>query len=139
MVKLVVQVPVNLLGVSVLAQQASQHPKPLHPEQLCGQAGLPGTPPLTCRISTTPDTTSCNVWATSFIHLFCLKHAAAYPADLQAVHVCHLQTWEMQSMCSLPRHSLPGSRRLLSFTRQQRRHKIRRAMRRQRYAMQTCC
>ena len=84
MVKLVVQVPVDLLGVSVLAQQASQHPKPLHPEQLCGQAGLPGTPPLTCRISTTPDTTSCNVWATSFIHLFCLKHAAAYPADLHS-------------------------------------------------------
>lgn len=61
MVELVVQVPVDLLGVSVLAQQASEHPQPLHPEQLCGQPGLPGTPPLTCHMSTTPDSTPCNV------------------------------------------------------------------------------
>ena len=49
--------PVNLLGVSVLAQQAAQHPQPLHPQQLGGQAGLPGPPPLTCcrhKLSGTP-------------------------------------------------------------------------------------
>ena len=47
-VELVIQMPVNLLGVSVLAQKAAQHAQPLHPQQLCGQAGLPGPPPLSC-------------------------------------------------------------------------------------------
>lgn len=46
-VQLVVEVPVDLLGVAVLAQQSAQHAQAAHPQQLGGQAGLAGTPALT--------------------------------------------------------------------------------------------
>ena len=51
-VELVVQVAVDLLGVSVLAQQAAQHAQPPHPQHLGGQARLARSPPLTCVANT---------------------------------------------------------------------------------------
>ena len=53
-VELMVQMPVNLLGVSVLAQKATQYTQPLHPQQLCRQASLPGSPPLSCSMEDLP-------------------------------------------------------------------------------------
>ena len=47
-VQLMVQVLVDLLGVSVLAQQPAQDTQATHPEHLGGQPGLPGSPPLPC-------------------------------------------------------------------------------------------
>ena len=46
-VELVVQMPVNLLGITVLPQKPPQHTKSPHPEDLGRQTGLAGTPPLT--------------------------------------------------------------------------------------------
>ena len=47
-VQLVVEVLVDLLGVAVLAQKAAKDAQAPHPDDLGGQASLPGTPALTC-------------------------------------------------------------------------------------------
>ena len=43
-----VQVLVNLLGISVLLQKSAQHSQAAHPEHLGGQASFPGTLSLSC-------------------------------------------------------------------------------------------
>lgn len=48
-VELVVQVPINLLGITVLPEEPSQHTKSPHPQNFSWQTRLTGTPPLTCR------------------------------------------------------------------------------------------
>ena len=48
-VHVMVHVLVDLLGFTVLAQQAPQHTHPPHPKNLGGEPSLPGTPALTCR------------------------------------------------------------------------------------------
>ena len=47
-VQLVVEVPVDLLGVAVLAQQPAQHAHAADPQDLGGQPRLAGSPPLAC-------------------------------------------------------------------------------------------
>ena len=44
-----VQVPVNLLGITILPEKPSQYTKSPHPQNLSWQTGLTGTPPLTYR------------------------------------------------------------------------------------------
>jgi hypothetical protein len=46
-VHVMVNVLVNLLGLTVLAQEASQNSHPPHPQNLGGEPSLPGTPSLT--------------------------------------------------------------------------------------------
>jgi len=46
-VELVVQVPVDLLGITVLPQKPPEDAQPPHPKDLSGQTGLTGTVPLT--------------------------------------------------------------------------------------------
>ena len=45
-----VQVPVDLLGITVLPQKPPQNTQPPHPKDLGWQTGLAGTVPLTCKI-----------------------------------------------------------------------------------------
>ena len=47
-VELVIQVLVDLLGITVLPQEPSQHTQPAHPQDLGGQTCLTCTPTLTC-------------------------------------------------------------------------------------------
>ena len=49
-VKLVVQVPVNLLSITILPEQPSQHTKSSHPQNFGWQTGLTGSLPLTYSI-----------------------------------------------------------------------------------------
>lgn len=46
-VQVMIQVLVDLLGVTVLAQQTAQHTQPPDPQQLAGQTSLTGTTTLT--------------------------------------------------------------------------------------------
>lgn len=48
-VELMIQVLVNLLGVTVLSEKPSQHAQSAHPQDLGGQTCLTGTPALTCK------------------------------------------------------------------------------------------
>lgn len=48
LVEFVVQVLVDLLGVAVLLQQATQHTNSAHPENFGWHTSLLGTPSLTC-------------------------------------------------------------------------------------------
>jgi len=52
-VKDMVQVLVNLLGVSVLDEKAAKHPHAAHPDHLLGETSITGTSPLTdARVTT---------------------------------------------------------------------------------------
>lgn len=46
-----VQIFVNFLGIPVLLEKSAQDPESAHPQDLGGQAGLPGTLPLACSSS----------------------------------------------------------------------------------------
>ena len=70
-VELMVQVPVNLLGVAVLLEHATKDAQAPHPQDLSGQAGLPGSSALACADPTMVIATDLDPNKSSLRPVFC--------------------------------------------------------------------